>query len=351
MNMKEIIESCNKDNGRFNGAILMKSEDKVLVEQGYGYANRSEKLGNTTSTRFGIASGAKIFTAVAILQLVEKGLLELETPLGDCIDETVPPFHSGITVRHLLTHSSGIPDYFDEETMTEINAYEELWTNLPMYTITSLQSFLPLFENKRMKFSPGERFSYSNSGYILLGLIVEQITGLRFQEYVELNIFNICGMHDSGYYRLDQLPARTAVGYIEEGDTWRSNIYSVPVIGGPDGGVFTTVYDLEKFWSALMNHLLLSKSLTDIMLFPHQKENNYIYYGLGVWILIFHNEVFKYFVMGSDPGVEMQSSLYPKRNAQAHVLSNNGKGAGAIARKFDEMLFHEGEVASDSKGE
>jgi CubicO group peptidase (beta-lactamase class C family) len=336
MNFYEIIESYNKENIPFSGAVLVKNQEGTAFEHGYGYANRTDKINNVPVTRFGMASGCKIFTAVAILQLVEKKLLDLDFLLSDCLEISFPHFDSSITIRHLLTHSSGIPDYFDEEIMRD---YSDLWNSLPMYKMTSTQSFLPMFQNNEMKFSPGERFSYSNAGFIVLGLIVEQITGLTFQNYVQENVFKICGMEDSGYFRLDQLPERTAVGYIDQGITWRSNIYSIPIIGGPDGGAFTTVYDLEKFWNGLMSNLLLSKSMTEIMLSPHISVNEYIHYGFGVWIMKQNNEIFKYYIVGSDPGIEMKSSVYTKLNTQVHVLSNNGSDAGAIARSLDKILF------------
>jgi len=338
MNIIEIIESYHNENLQFSGTILMKDQNRVMLEQGHGYANRSEQIRNSANTRFGMASGSKIFTAVAILQLIENGQLTLDTRLSDCAAvDTFPRFHPAITIRHLLTHSSGISDYFDEEVMSD---YAELWTDLPMYTMSTTQAFLPLFAKKTMKFAPGERFSYSNAGYILLGWIVEQVTKMRFQDVVERYIFERCEMNDTGYYRLDQLPARTAIGYIEEGESWRSNIYAVPVIGGPDGGAFTTVHDMEKFWNALMGNSLLSKDMTDEMLSPHIQSNEYIHYGYGVWIMILNREIFKYYVMGSDPGVEMMSSVYPQCATQLHILSNNGKGAGAITRSIDEGLFN-----------
>lgn len=336
MNVHEIIESYSEKNIPFSGAVLVKTLEGTAFEQSYGYANRTEKIKNVPATRFGIASGCKIFTAVAILQLVEKKLLDLDTLLSDCLEISFPNFDPGITIRHLLTHSSGIHDYFDEENMCE---YADLWTSLPMYSMTTTKSFVPLFQKNEMKFPPGERFSYSNAGFIILGLIIEQITGLSFQEYVEVNIFKIAGMDESGYFRLDQLPERTAVGYIDNGITWSSNIYSIPVIGGPDGGAFTNVHDIEKFWNALMSNLLLSKSMTELMLSPHISENEYIHYGFGVWILIINNEIFKYYIMGSDPGVEMQSSVYTKLNTQVHILSNNSSGARVIATKIDEIIY------------
>nr|WP_281170083.1 serine hydrolase domain-containing protein [Paenibacillus pinihumi] len=129
-----------------SGVLSVSDRDEVAFEQGYGYANRSGHIENEADTRFNIASGSKIFTAVAVCQLVEQGLLSLDTRLSDCTGFSFPSFDPGVTVHHLLTHSSGIPDYFDEEVMTD---YEQLWLTTPMYTMTSVASFLPCFKIKR----------------------------------------------------------------------------------------------------------------------------------------------------------------------------------------------------------
>lgn len=338
MNLTLSIENMMKqhnDAHPFSGAVLVKDKEMIL-EQGYGFANRSERIKNSPNMRFGIASGCKIFTAVAICQLVQDGLLSFDSYLKDCVDASFPNFDAGITIHHLLTHTSGIPDYFDEEFMDD---FELLWKDVPMYSIRSPKDFLPLFQNRPMKFSPGERFSYNNAGFILLGLVVEQMTGVKFTAYVEKNIFQKCGMQDSGYYRMDQLPERTAIGYIGDDQSWRSNIYSVPIIGGPDGGAFTTVHDLVTFWNALFNNQLLSPEYTKILLTPYTKENEYTYYGYGVWIRMLDNTIFKYYVVGSDPGVNMQSSIYAKSKIHAHIIGNIGWGAGMIADKIDEIIY------------
>lgn len=302
----------------------------------YGFAVRNEKIKNSPNTRFGIASGSKIFTAVAILQLIEKKRLDLDTPLHSCLQIRFPHFDSKITIRHLLTHSSGIQDYFDEEEMID---YSSLWSSRPMYTLTSTQSFLPLIQNNQMKFTPGERFHYNNAGFIILGLVIEKLAGQTFHEYVEENIFKCCDMRDTGYFRLDQLPEGTAIGYIESESSWQTNIYSIPVIGGPDGGAYTTASDLDKFWSALFNCRLLSQNMTELMLTPQIKQNEYTFYGLGVWIVMIKNEVFKHYIMGGDPGFEMLSSVYKGNRIRVHILSNNGSGAGAIANEVDKVIF------------
>jgi len=271
----------------FSGAIFVRDKEEIF-EQGYGFANRSERIPNNSNTRFGIASGCKIFTSVAICQLVQDGVLSFDSYLKDCVDYYFPHFAPEITIHHLLTHSAGIPDYFDEEI---IGDFEELWKNNSMYSMESPKDFLPLFQNGPMKFSPGERFAYNNAGFILLGLVVEQITGMEFSEYVDKNIFQRSGMLDSGYFRLDQLPERTAIGYIDLDQTWRTNIYSLPIKGGPDGGAFTTIHDLGRFWDALFSYQLLSQEYTEILLTPHIQEDGQTYYGYGVWIMMCDDEI------------------------------------------------------------
>lgn len=337
MDIHEIIKQHNQKEDQqiqFSGVVLFDADGGAKFEGSYGFANRSDKIKNTTHTRFGIASGCKIFTAVSICQLVQEGLLEFDTLLSD-LGMNLDQLDPRITVHHLLTHTSGIPDYFDEEFMTD---YESLWKTMPMYNITSPKSFLQLFQNSPMKFEPGAQFSYNNAGFIVLGLIVEKLTGLSFNDYVEENIFRACGMNDSGYFRMDKLPERTAIGYVGNDDDWRTNTYSIPIVGGPDGGAYTTVYDLSKFWNALMSNQLLSECLTEQMLSPHVQDSELIHYGYGVWITMINNNIFKYFVMGGDPGVVMQSSYYPALKAEAHIIANVDRGAGFIASRIDEAL-------------
>ncbi|WP_160036934.1 serine hydrolase domain-containing protein [Paenibacillus sp. An7] len=334
-----IIEKIIEEKGKtshFSGSILFGNQEQEYTKV-YGFANRSEGIKNTVDTKFGIASGCKIFTAVAICQLVQEGKISLDSLLKECVDFEFPNFDPNITIHHLLTHSSGVPDYFDEEVM---NDFEGLWREKPMYHVRAPKDFLPLFQYNHMKFKPGEQFAYNNAGYILLGLIVEKISGMEFTTYIENNIFRRCGMHESGYYRMDQLPAGTALGYIDEDQCWRTNIYSLPINGGPDGGAYTTVKDLKIFWNALLESDLLNTHYTKLLLTPHAQENEFIHYGYGVWILKINNEICKYFVMGSDPGVSMQSSVYTN-GLHAHILGNTNVDTGEIARKIDEEIYKE----------
>ncbi|WP_432666185.1 serine hydrolase [Wukongibacter baidiensis] len=330
------IEAIIEKQENFSGVVLVQEGDYTIFEGGYGLANRSEDIPNTLKTRFGIASGCKLFTSIAICQLVENGIISFNTYLKDCLDIPFPNFDPNIKIKDLLTHSSGIPDYFDEEVMDD---FSELWKERPMYNIRSPKDFLPMFQNGNMEVVPGERFKYNNAGFIVLGLIIEENTGMKFTEYVEKNIFKPCGMLDSGYFPMDQLPKGSAYGYVkDESDNWKTNIYSLPIIGGPDGGAFTTANDLSKLWESILNNKILSKEVTTELLTPHIQVDGDFCYGYGIWIIKEGDGIFKYYVMGEDPGVSMMSSVYPTRNAQLTVIGNTDFGTWDIAREIQELI-------------
>lgn len=331
--MMERITSIQTDND-FSGSVLVKESHKVLIDSSFGYANRAEKINNQSGTRYGIASGCKLFTAIAICQLVEKRKLSFDAKLTECLDVKFPHFDDSVTVHHLLTHTSGVPDYFDEEVMDD---FEDLWIKTPMYHIRTLKDFLPLFQNEPMKNSPGEIFRYNNSGYILLGLIVEQASGLPFTDYVEERIFKKAGMIDSGYFAFDSLPEKTALGYIDHSDgTWKTNMYSLPAKGGSDGGAYVTVTDMARLWESLMTHQILSKEMTNHLLTAHVQSKENSFYGYGVWIDKKDVDVVKYHVMGYDPGVSFHSAFYQEDSRIVVVCSNKSTGAYKIMTAIEE---------------
>lgn len=329
---------------KFSGTVYVRDDHHPLVELSQGYANRSDELLNNIFTRFGIASGCKIFTSVAICQLVECGKLSFDTKIRDITGLDLSNLDGKITVHHLLTHTSGMPDYYDEE---EMDNFEDLWREKPMYHIRSLPDFLPLFKNKPMKFEVGTRFHYNNAGYIVLGLIVEAVTKRPFTEYVQEYIFAKAGMSRSGYYEMDALPSNTAIGYIDSPEgTWKTNIYSLPAKGGSDGGAFVSAIDMVKFWEALMNHALLGPSVTQQMLTAHTMVDDEVnYYGYGVWIAKnTEDQVLKYHVMGYDPGVNFRSGYYPHKSITVVICSNQSSGAYDVMRCIeDSEIWRENE--------
>ena len=334
-NLEEVIKEA-QSKVDFSGAVMVQNGNGLVESASFGNANRAERLKNNLETRFGIASGCKLFTAIAICQLVEEGKLTFDTRLSDCLNEEFPSFSKEITIHQLLTHTSGIPDYFDEDVMDD---FEELWINRPMYHIRTLKDFLPMFQNEQMKSAPGTSFHYNNAGYILLGLIVEQASRREFTEYVQENIFKIAGMNQSGYFSFDTLPSNTALGYIDLPDgTWKSNIYSLPVKGGSDGGAYVTVEDMVKLWNALYDHLLLSEESLNKLLTLHVQVNETGYFGYGVWIEKEADQVVKYHVTGYDPGVSFHSAYFPATQTIAVVCSNKSKGAFDIMRAIEEKM-------------
>jgi CubicO group peptidase (beta-lactamase class C family) len=323
----------------FSGVVYLTQGADILFEGAYGLAIRPASITNTVNTRFQMASGSKIFTSVAICQLVERGLLAFETRLSDCTDVIFPKYSPEITIHQLLTHSSGITSYFEEDVDPD---YEALWQELPVYRVRGPSNFLPLFQYKPMKFSPGERFDYNDGGYILLGLVVESVAGTRFQEYVQAQLFEPAGMADSGYFSADQLPERTARAYIRNADgSWRSNIYAVPIVGAPDGGAYATAPDLVRFWHALTDNRLLKPETTERLLTPQittSWESPYTHYGYGVWIDQPGGAVRSYFVEGSDPGVAMRSSLYVDTEMILTVLGNTPDALWPLVRELETRI-------------
>lgn len=337
IDIEKAIEKVNKVKP-FSGVVLVEHNENIIFQRAYGFANRSEEILNTMDTRFGIASGCKIFTAAAICQLVEKGLLSFDTLLKDCLNTSFTHFDNNISVHHLLTHSSGIPDYFDEDVMTD---YEELWNDMPMYRMKSPKDFISMFANQKMKFTPGSKFQYNNTGFIILGLIIEQQTGMSFTDYVEKNIFLPCNMNDSGYFSLDRLPKKVAYGYIdnESDGTWKTNIYSIPIIGGPDGGAFVTAADMIKFWKGLFGGKLLSKEYIQKLTTDYISAGDEEHYGYGIWISKRKNEIYKYHLMGGDPGVCFRTSFYPEKDIRIVVMGNKDSGAYAITKEIENSIL------------
>lgn len=337
MNLQKKLQKLQEEL-LFSGAFYAQKGEEILTGNS-GFQNRSERINNQVNTRFSIASGSKIFTSVAICMLVEKGKISFETKLLDCLDIDLPYFDKGITIHHLLIHTSGVPDYFDEE---EMNDYEALWESKPNYQMRSTKDFLPLFQDERMKANVGSSFQYNNSGYILLGLVVEHIAQCSFTDFVEKHIFQKVGMQNSGYFEMDHLPRHTAFGYIEQPDgIWKTNMYSIPIKGGPDGGAYVTVEDMAQFWKSLMSHELLSEETTRILL--KQKvvvvaEDN-IYYGYAGYMEVNdHKEVVKYIQMGYDPGVNYRAVYAPKSDMLIIVCSNESEGAYELLKELESIL-------------
>ena len=322
----------------FPGVIWIAINDEVQYERAYGFADRAKGIENTVDTRFGIASGTKGFTALAIAKLIEEGRLSLETCALDCIGIELPNVSTGVTIGHLLSHTSGVGDYLDEE---EIEDFDNLTLSVPWSDLKRLGDYVPMFVDLKMKFEPGVRFSYSNGGFILLGLIVEAVSGKRFQTFVEEAIFEKVGMDDSGFFSMDQLPERTALGYIESDEGWRTNEESLPIIDGSDGGAFTTVRDIQRFWNSLFRGDIVSLDIAETLLRPFTKvgEGGEDWYGRGFWSYVRGDGEPVYYLEGCDAGVSFKSMVKRSEDIVMTVMSNTSDGVWGIAKLMGNKLM------------
>jgi D-alanyl-D-alanine carboxypeptidase len=244
--------------GRFSGAALVARGGQVLFAGAYGQADRERGIANTLETRFRIGSMNKMFTAVATLQLVEKGKLALDDPVG----RHLPGYPnrevaSKVTVRHLLTHTGGTGDIFGVE-------FEQNRLNLREHG-----DYVRLYGARPPKFEPGSRFEYSNYGFVLLGAIVEAASGRSYYDYVREHVYLPAGMAST-----DSLPESEAVPDRSIGYTrpyfgagwWQPNTDSLPWRGTAAGGGYSTVGDMARFATALMGHELLGPGSTELLL-------------------------------------------------------------------------------------
>ena len=328
----------------FRGNAYIIQNEELLLSYSGGFADLANEIPNTLNTRFASASMGKTFVAVGILQLIEAGKLKFEDTLGDILDIDLKSIDPEVTVKQLLNHTSGVPDYFDESVMDD---YGTLWTDYPNYRIRHNKDMLPLFIEKPMMYPKGVRFQYNNTGYVLLALIIEKITGLDFDIYLKRNVFDICGM-DSGYFEFDKLPAKCANSYIFCPDTndYRTNIYSVGAKGTGDGGAFVTVEDIVRFWKGLIGHKLLSEKMVSEMFSKQSgdgKDSEEGYYGYGVWIIDNPDGQDYVYMQGCDEGVSAISEYNPNNGMITVMLSNYGDNVWSRMRKVrKEMYYYSG---------
>jgi CubicO group peptidase (beta-lactamase class C family) len=194
---------------------------------------------------------------------------------------------------------------------------------------------LPLFIDKQMMYNAGEKFQYNNTGFVVLGLIIEKITGMLFDEYLEENVFRQSEMFNTGYYELDRLPAKCANSYIydESRKEYYTNIYSVDAKGTGAGGAFTTAPDVEKFWDNFLNGKLLSDNLLKEMLSP-QSNSGDDYYGYGIWLEKTEKGTLEPWFQGCDPGVSFISSYDRSLNLNITIISNTGNNVWEMKGKI-----------------
>jgi len=232
----------------FSGAVLVAQKGKVLLEKGYGLADRQNDVPNTPQSKFAIGSMTKAFTAMSIMILQERGKLSVQDPICNYIKDC-PATWKAITLHHLLTHTSGIPNYtnfFDKFHMCEAYTPDDV---------------VAKFKDLPLDFAPGDHWSYSNSGYFLLGMVIEKVSGGSYENFIQENIFKPLGMADTGYDRASTIVKNRAVGYSFDPTSKQPvNIICIDVsLKFAAGALYSTVGDLYKWDQSLYTDQLVSK--------------------------------------------------------------------------------------------
>jgi CubicO group peptidase (beta-lactamase class C family) len=314
----------------FSGVVRIDRGERIGLARAYGLAHRGFEIPNQVDTRFAIASGAKGFTALAVVSLIAEGVLELSTPVRSVLGRDLPRIDDGVTIEQLLAHRSGIGDYLDEEAGVEVADYV---IPVPVHELATTEDYLAVLDGHSTKFAPGERFAYSNGGYVVLALVAERVSGLPFHELVEQRVCRPAGMMDTDFLRSDELPARTALGYVECDGVWRTNLFHLPVRGSGDGGIYSTADDISALWRAFVDGRIVSTEWVAEMLRPRSVvPTQSMRYGLGFWL---HASTDAVILEGCDAGVSFRSLHDPRAHVTVTVISNTAEGAWPIARHLE----------------
>ena len=259
----------------FSGIILVGKNDSILEERTYGYSNIENKIKIDKNTKFHIASITKSFTAVGILKLYEQGKVDLNKPIGNYI-ENYPNQRvlDSVTIHQLLTHTAGTKAIYGED-------YQK--SNKDRYR--ELEDYLPLFAKDSLNFQPGSKYEYNGGGFVLLGLIIQNVTGENYYDYLQKSIFDPIGMDQTKALEIDGVNYNTADGYsiyLREDKSLAKNNYLISKASGASG-YYSTAEDLFKFSKALRKYELLNKGNTELMLKPKVKGyNTHLGYGIDI---------------------------------------------------------------------
>jgi len=291
----------------FAGAVLVARHGKVLLNDAWGRADRKAGVANTPATRFRIGSMNKMFTAVATLQLAEAGKLKLDDPIG----QHLPGYPNKqvaakVTVRHLLTHTGGTGDIFGPQfDQHRLQLHEH-------------RDYLKLYGSRGLNFEPGARFEYSNYGFVLLGALIEQVSGESYDDYVGDHVFRPAAMRSTGALPESVEVPERAVGYLRlsPGGAWEPNTYTLPWRGTAAGGGYSTVGDLLRFAQALGSGRLLSKATLAEATRPHQQQYGYGFDVQG------QGRLASYGHGGGAPGMNGELRVFPQLGYVVVALSN-----------------------------
>ena len=314
----------------FSGVVRADRDGQVLLERAYGFAHRGLRAPITPATRFGIASGTKGLTALAVMSLVEDGTLALGTTARSLLGDDLPLIDDAVTVEHLLAHRSGIGDYVDEDALE--SATEHVLP-VPVHELDTTEAYLRVLGGFPQVFPPGARFAYNNGGYVVLALLAERAAAVPFDVLVHARVCAPAGMRDTAFLRGDEPDGDVALGYLEATGL-RTNVLHLPVRGSGDGGIVSTAADVHAFWRALFAGRIVAPARVQEMVAPRSDAGE-MRYGLGFWLAPRDGAVT---LVGSDAGVSFYSVHAPERGTTATVLANTTEGAWPVGDALERIL-------------
>ena len=308
----------------FSGSVSYGNMDEVITYAS-GDRRREDHLPNNDQTSFGIASGTKGFTALLILTLVDEGRLSLDEFVFDRLSQPFPNMDPTITVKHLLTHTSGIYDYFNEELLDD---FSTMFDKLAIQKIHGPSDMYPLLIEGKAYFSPGDKFKYCNSAFVILAMLVEEITGKNYSDYLNEVLIEPLGLKGTGCFQTHRLPDNVAIGYEKDEDGWYANIFEIPMVCTGDGGLYTNLEDMQTLWFALVEGRIISQALVEQALKVQVALDNNRGYGLGFFNATDEEGQIKSFsLVGGDPGVSFSSRYDVADKTVLTILSNTSYGA------------------------
>ena len=310
--------------GRFSGSVLVAKGGRVILSRGYGLANQEWDAPNTPQTKFRIGSVTKSFTAAAILLLQERGRLSVRDPVCKYVDNC-PPAWAAVTIHHLLTHTSGIPNYmgFPEYAAT-------------MREPTTVDALIARFRDKPLDFPPGDDYRYSNSGYVVLGQIIERLAGMPYAQFLQRNIFTPLGMVNSGYDGPFRILKNRAAGYSVSGDVVINAAIIAMTIPYAAGALFSTTEDLYIWDQVLYSDKLLSRASRDAMFTPGRND-----YGYG-WGIVQQHQRRAIEHNGQVNGFTSILTRYPDDSVTIVLLTNSDQtvpSVNRVARELAAIVF------------
>ena len=337
--LRNVIEKyveAEAEYGTFSGAVLVAREGEIIYSGAVGLENKEKNIPNKLATKFNMGSIGKTFTAILIMQLVETGQMKLSDPLEKYLPDFPHPEKSAITITHLLTHSSGLGNYF---------THDGYWGVIN--TARNINEVLPFVYDQPLKdFIPGEQYHYSNSGMLVLGAIIEKVTGMSYKEVLEKKILEPAGMNNSGLYYYGDKVTNRAVGYTKIGENEYRAESETQFAPFSEGGILSTMEDMLQYDRALHDNILLSEKSKSLMFSMTGPDKNY---ALGWEIGVYEGEHFVGHV-GGTYGFMADFIRFPEKQIMIIVASNciiessYNKAGIILPAKIKALVFKEGKT-------